>query len=234
MTQQNPWWPDKSIDLAKLIDHTLLRPSASRKEIIQIAREGLEHHVASVCVNPIWVSDVAEVLRGSGVRTCTVVGFPSGAHRPQTIAFEADRAVREGAEEVDMVIPLGRAKMGNWEIVGGSISMVKAAIGPTLLKVILETSELTDEEIILASETSFDAGAEFVKSSTGFSSGGATVQAIRLMAKVATARGGSVKASGGIRSLKTVRAMVEAGANRIGTSSTVKILAELREAMENA
>ncbi|MFH0883925.1 MAG: deoxyribose-phosphate aldolase [bacterium] len=232
MTLQNPWWPDKPVDLAAMIDHTLLRPSATRKEIIQVASEGLASSVASVCVHPIWVSNVAEVLRGSKVKVCTVVGFPSGAHRPQSIAFEADRAVREGAEEVDMVIPLGRAKMGNWEIVGGSISTVKAAIGSALLKVILETSELTDEEIIHASETAFDAGAEFVKSSTGFSTGGATVHAIQLMAKVATSKGGAVKASGGIRTLKTLQAMVEAGARRIGTSSTLKILKELQMSLE--
>jgi deoxyribose-phosphate aldolase len=131
-----------------------------------------------------------------------------------------------------MVIPLGRAKMGNWEIVGGSISTVKAAIGSTLLKVILETSELTDKEIIFASETAFDAGAEFVKSSTGFSTGGATVHAIQLMAKVASSKGGAVKASGGIRTLKTLRAMVEAGATRIGTSSTLRILGEMQMSME--
>jgi len=234
MTLRSPWWPERPIEVAGIIDHTILRPSAVRREILQVAEQGLKYNVASVCVHPVWVSDVAEVLKGSKVNVCSVVGFPSGAHRPQSIAFEADRAVREGANEIDMVIPLGRAKMGDWEIVGGAISTVKAAIGPILLKVILETSELTDQEIVRAAETALSSGADFVKSSTGFSTNGATVRSVQLMAQVARRMGGAVKASGGIRTLNTLRTMVEAGATRIGTSSTVKILEELRLAMEKA
>jgi len=227
----NRWWPQQPIDLARLIDHTLLRPSATRQDILKAALIGAENDVASVCINPHWVSDVSDLLKGTGVLVCTVVGFPSGAHRPQTIAFEADRAVREGAQEIDMVLPIGRVKMGDWEVVKATISTIKAVIGSTTLKVILETCDLTDEEITLSSRVSFESGAEFVKTSTGFGSGGATTQAVALMAEVAREFDGKVKASGGIRSLRAVRKMVEAGAHRIGTSSTEMILQELHDSL---
>lgn len=226
---QNRWWPESQPDVARLIDHTILKPSAQRDDVLKTAREGLEHGCASVCVHPSWVVDVADVLKGSQVKVCAVVGFPSGMHRPQSVTFEADRAVREGAQEIDMVIPLGRAKMGEWDLVQGAVATVKASIGSALLKVILEICELTDEEIEQASHASFEGGAEFVKTSTGFGSGGATVHGVEIMYKVARQHGGKVKAAGGIRTLDTLMKMVEAGADRIGASSTVSILQEVAQ-----
>ena len=135
--------PESTAEVARLIDHTILKPSATRSDVLKVAKEGLENNVAAVCISPIWVADVAEVLKGSDVLCCTVVGFPHGTSRPQSIAFEADRAVREGAREVEMVIPVGRALMGDWEIVGATVSTVKAAIGNIVLKVILEVCDLS-------------------------------------------------------------------------------------------
>lgn len=224
---ENRWWPETQPDVARLIDHTILKPSAQRDEVVKTAEEGLEHGCAAVCVQPSWIVDIAEVLKGSQVKVCSVVGFPSGMHRPQSIAFEADRAVREGAQEIDMVIPIGRAKMGDWDLVTGSVATVKAAIGGALLKVILEICELTDEEIERAAHASFQGGAEFIKTSTGFGTGGATVEGVEIMYRVAREYGGKVKAAGGIRDLTTLIKMVDAGADRVGASSTVAILQEV-------
>jgi deoxyribose-phosphate aldolase len=230
--QQNPWWPLQVPDVARLIDHTILKPSATRDDVLNTAREGLELGTASVCVHPSWIIDVAEVLKGSVTRVCSVVGFPSGMHRPQSVAFEADRAIREGAQEIDMVLPIGRAKMGEWELVQGAVATVKAAIGGVVLKVILETCDLTDEEIEHAAHASFEGGADFIKTSTGFGAYGATVKHVELMARVAKEHGGRVKAAGGIRDFATLKAMVQAGADRIGASSTPAILREATEAAQ--
>lgn len=218
-------------DVAKTIDHTILHPFATREDVLKIAREGLEFQTASVCVQPIWVADVAEVLKGSNVLTCSVVGFPHGASRPQTIAFEADRAVREGAREIDMVMPIGKARMGDWEAVKTSVATVKAAIGDNVLKVIFEICDLTPDEIRRASEISAEAGADFIKTSTGFSKHGATVEAVKIMADIADGKVG-VKAAGGIRTFDTLREMIGAGATRIGASATIKILEQAREILE--
>jgi len=215
--------PESVADVAKLIDHTILSPAATKDAVIEVAKEGLEHNVASVCVHPLWVSDVAEVLKGSDVKTCSVVGFPHGASRSQTIAFEADRAIREGATEIDMVMSVGRAIMGKWDLVGVAVSTVKAAIGENCLKVILEVCDLTPIEIAKASEVSIESGADFIKTSTGFSRHGATIESVALMAEVAKGRVG-IKAAGGIKSYDDVLNMVRVGATRIGASSTLTIL----------
>lgn len=219
--------PKKVAEAAAMIDHTILHPSATRQEVVRVAREGLEHGCASVCVQPIWVPEVTEILKGSAVKVCSVVGFPHGANRPQTIAFEADRAVREGAREIDMVMPIGRAKMEDWDVVGATVSTVKAAVGKVILKVILEISELDSAEIAKASEVCVDAGADFIKTSTGFGKYGATLEGVRMMAGVAEGRAG-VKAAGGIRNWETMKEMLEAGATRIGASSTLQIIEEAR------
>lgn len=222
--------PTSVRDVARLIDHTILAPGATKEDIVRVAEEGLKVSAASVCVQPVWVPEASEVLHGSEVLCCSVVGFPHGANRMQTIAFEADRAVREGAREIDMVMPIGRARMGDWDVVSASVATVKAAIGQTLLKVILEVCELTPEEIRRASQVCIDAGADYIKTSTGFGKGGATLEAVRIMAEVAGGRVG-VKAAGGIRSFEDLLKMVDAGATRVGASSTLKILAEASESL---
>jgi deoxyribose-phosphate aldolase len=216
-------------DVARLIDHTILNPEATREDVLRVAGEAAEHGCAAVCVNPMWVMEVHEALKGSSLAVCSVVGFPLGATRPQSVAFEADRAVREGATEIDMVLPLGRARNGEWEAVRAYIATVKAAIGATPLKVILETAVLDAQEISRASQVALEAGADFLKTSTGFNkAGGATVEAVRLLAEAAGDRAG-VKAAGGIRDFATLRSMVEAGATRIGASSTLAILEQAAE-----
>ena len=212
-------------EVAKLIDHTILAPSATKHQVVTVAEEALRMGAASACVQPYWVRDVADVLKGSDVLACSVVGFPQGANRFEIIAQEAERAVRDGASEIDMVMPIGLAKMGEWREVERCVRTVKAAIGDNLLKVILEVCELTDDEIITASQSAIAGGTDFIKTSTGFSKGGATIEAVRLMAGVAAGKTG-VKAAGGIRSFQDLKAMVEAGATRIGASSGLKILEE--------
>jgi deoxyribose-phosphate aldolase len=214
--------------IAKLIDHALLRPDAAREDIAQLCREARACHFHSVCVNPVWVPLAHESLAGSGVAVCCVAGFPFGAQLTETKAMEARSAIRQGATETDMVINLGALKSGDDDAVRRDIQQVVQACrdGHALCKVILEMCLLTDTEKTRACKLAVEAGADFVKTSTGFSKGGATVEDVALLARIAGARGLGVKASGGIRSLADLMKMVAAGATRIGTSSGVKILRE--------
>jgi len=212
--------------LASLIDHTLLKPDATRAEIEKLCAEARQFSFASVCVNPSWVPACRPLLEGSPVKVCTVIGFPLGATTTQVKAFETRRAILDGATEVDMVIHVGRLKSGDNEYVERDIREVVEQSGPRVLtKVILETALLTDEEKIRACLLSKAAGADFVKTSTGFSSGGATAADVRLMRQAVGGKLG-VKASGGIRDRKAAQEMVEAGATRIGASASVKIVSE--------
>ena len=210
--------------LASLIDHTMLKPDAAREEIEQLCREALQFCFASVCVNPNWVPLCASILRGGGVKVCTVIGFPFGAHMPDVKAYEARRAVEQGADEVDMVINIGALKSKDYALVEQDIRGVVQAVGKnTVVKVILETALLTRDEKIMGSSLSKAAGADFVKTSTGFAGGGATVEDVSLMRETVGPDIG-VKASGGIRTTEDVKKMVEAGATRIGASASVKIV----------
>ncbi|WP_411343384.1 deoxyribose-phosphate aldolase [Paenibacillus sp. WLX1005] len=212
------------MNVAKLIDHTLLKADATQAEVAKLVDEAKKYQFASVCVNPTWVSFCAEQLQGTGVDVCTVIGFPLGANTPEVKAFEAANAIANGATEVDMVINIGALKDGNNELVERDIrAVVDAAKGKALVKVIIETSLLTDEEKVRASELSVKAGTDFVKTSTGFSTGGATPEDVALMRKTVGPDIG-VKASGGVRSEEDLNAMVAAGATRIGASSGVKIM----------
>jgi len=210
--------------LASLIDHTLLKPDATREEIEQICREALQFCFASVCVNPNWVPLCASMLKGSGVKVCTVIGFPFGAHLPDVKSYEARRAVEQGADEVDMVINIGALKSKDYALVEQDIrGVVQAAGKDTIVKVILETALLGRDEKVMGSSLAKAAGADFVKTSTGFAGGGATVEDIRLMRETVGPEMG-VKASGGVRTSEDVQKMVEAGATRIGASASVKIV----------
>ncbi len=208
---------------AKMFDHTLLKADATRAQVEKICDEALEYRFASVCVNSYYTKFVAKKLAGSSVKTCTVVGFPLGQMSTKAKAAETEIAVADGAEEIDMVINVGALKEGSYDIVSEDIKAVKAACKGALLKVIIETCLLTEEEKVKACELSKAAGADFVKTSTGFSTGGATAEDVALMRKtVGEALG--VKASGGIRNKETAESMVAAGANRLGTSATIAIL----------
>jgi deoxyribose-phosphate aldolase len=209
--------------IASMIDHTLLKPEATKEQIHKLCEEAKEHGFASVCVNPFWVREAAKLLAGTGVKVCTVVGFPLGATTKETKAFETKDAIAGGAEEIDMVLNIGALKSGDYETVRDDIRAVVEAAGGAVVKVILETGLLTEEEIVKASELSKEAGAHFVKTSTGFGKGGATVEAVRLMRQTVGESMG-VKASGGVRDLETALKMVEAGANRIGASASVAIV----------
>lgn len=214
-------------DWASLIDHTLLKPEASEADIKKLCDEAAQYGFASVCVNPAWVKKAAEFLRGSGVPVCTVIGFPLGATLPDVKAYEARRAIFNGAREVDMVINIGALKSGDDCTVEDDIRAVVEAAheNGVLCKVIIETALLTDEEKVRACLASKNAGADFVKTSTGFSKGGATVHDVSLMRQtVGSALG--VKASGGVKGIEDARAMFEAGATRIGASVGVKIAQE--------
>ncbi|MFI5371865.1 MAG: deoxyribose-phosphate aldolase [Candidatus Eisenbacteria bacterium] len=207
-----------------MIDHTLLKPDASREDVEKLCREAAQYCFASVCVNPNWVPLCAQMLRGSGVKVCTVIGFPLGAHLPDVKAYEARRAVEQGATEVDMVINIGALKSRDYALVENDIRGVVQSVGKdTVVKVILETSLLSRDEKVMGSSLAKAAGADFVKTSTGFSTGGATVEDVRLMRETVGPDVG-VKASGGIRTPEDARAMVEAGASRIGASASVKIV----------
>ena len=212
------------MELAKYIDHTLLRTDAQRADVAKLIEEAKAYHFASVCVSPIWVSYVSEALRDTGIKTCTVIGFPQGATPSAVKAFETKQAVADGADEVDMVIAVGRLKDGDDAYVKADIeAVVRAARGKALTKVIIETCLLTDEEKRRACLLAKEAGADFVKTSTGFAAGGATAADVRLMREsVGEAMG--VKAAGGIRSRADAEAMIAAGATRLGTSSGVKIV----------
>jgi deoxyribose-phosphate aldolase len=205
------------------LDHTLLKAEATRADILAVTTEAKQYHTASVCVNASYASLVASELRGSGVKTCVVVGFPLGAMASGAKAVEAALAVRDGAEEVDMVMNIGAAKAGEWAAVQADIAAVVLAAKPAIVKIILETCLLTDEQKVKACLAAKAAGAAFVKTSTGFSTGGATVEDIELMRKTVGPEMG-VKASGGVRTKYQALAMIEAGATRIGCSSTKSIM----------
>jgi deoxyribose-phosphate aldolase len=211
-------------NVTRMIDHTLLKADATKADIEKLVGEAKEYLFASVCVNPTWVKTAAEMLADTPeVKVCTVIGFPLGASTPETKAFEAKNAIENGATEVDMVINIAALKDNEDDMVEKDIrAVVEAARGKAITKVIIETCLLTNEEKIKACELSVKAGADFVKTSTGFSTGGATVEDIRLMRKTVGPDIG-VKASGGVRSREDALAMVEAGATRIGASSGVSI-----------
>jgi deoxyribose-phosphate aldolase len=217
-----------SADVASYIDHTLLKPDARRSQVETLCAEAREHSFASVCINPVWVKLAAELLRGSPVAVCTVVGFPLGANLPETKAMEARRAIREGAKEIDMVINVGALKSGDDDLVFRDIRLVVDACedGRALCKVIIETALLEDEEKVRACLAAKRARADFVKTSTGFASGGATAADVALMSQVVREARMGVKASGGVGSLADLDAMVRAGATRIGASAGVKIIKE--------
>jgi len=213
-----------NVNIAKMIDHTLLKANTTKEQIIKLCEEAKQCGFASVCVNPTWVALAAELLEGTGVKVCTVIGFPLGANAPETKAFETKDAINKGANEVDMVINIGALKDGNDELVERDIrAVVEAAEGKALVKVIIETCLLTEEEKVRACQLAVKAGADFVKTSTGFSTGGATVEDVALMRKTVGDKVG-VKASGGVRNVDDAKAMITAGATRIGTSSGVAIV----------
>lgn len=213
-----------SEQLARMIDHTLLKANATEEEIITLANEAKEYNFASVCVNPTWVHKAAGILNGTEVKVCTVIGFPLGATTSDVKAFETKNAIENGATEVDMVINIGALKDKDFDLVEKDIrAVVEAAKGQALTKVIIETSLLTDEEKVRACELAVKAGTDFVKTSTGFSTGGATIADIALMRKTVGPDIG-VKASGGVRDRETALAMVEAGATRIGASAGISIV----------
>lgn len=211
--------------IAPYIDHTLLKPEASREQVLTVAAEAREHGFASVCINPVWVPTVAEALAGSDVRTCTVIGFPLGATSTASKVFEASRAADDGADELDMVIDIAAARAGERERLVTDIRAVAevAHAKGKLLKVIIETCLLHEAAKVLACEAAVEAGADFVKTSTGFNGPGATVEDVALMRKTVGPELG-VKASGGVRSFEDAVAMIEAGATRIGASSGVAIV----------
>lgn len=211
--------------LAGMIDHTLLKPDATPDQIAQLCFEARKHGFASVCVNPGWVPLCAQLLQGSPVKVCTVIGFPLGATAPEVKAFETQNAIDHGATEIDMVLNIGALKARDLDLVARDIRGVVQtahARGP-IVKVILETALLTDEEKTIACLIAKEAGADFVKTSTGFSGGGATVQDIALMRRVVGPEMG-VKASGGVRTFEDAESMIKAGATRIGASAGVKII----------
>ncbi|MFO1445435.1 deoxyribose-phosphate aldolase [Bacillus sp. Bva_UNVM-123] len=215
------------MNFAKLIDHTLLSPVSNEKEIINLCQEAKQHGFASVCVNPAWVSLSAELLRDSEVNVCTVIGFPLGANTLETKVFETINAIKNGATEIDTVINIGALKDKNYTLVEEEIrSVVDAAKGKALVKVIIEACLLTNEEKVKACKLSVKAGADYVKTSTGFSLYGATVEDVAIMRKAVGPNIG-VKASGGVRDKDDIKSMVDAGASRIGTSSAIRILGEL-------
>ena len=210
---------------AHLIDHTLLAPTATRDQVLSLCEEAKEAHFASVCVNPYWVPTAHEALQGSGLAVCSVIGFPLGATTTATKEAETRESVAHGANEIDMVMNLGLAKAGEWEGVQDDIRAVVEAADGALVKVILETCLLDNGEIVEACRRSVAAGAHFVKTSTGFSTSGATEGAVRLMRETVGPDFG-VKASGGIRTAEDFTRMVEAGANRIGASAGLRIIKE--------
>ncbi|SER99466.1 deoxyribose-phosphate aldolase [Salipaludibacillus aurantiacus] len=213
-----------SQSLASLIDHTLLKPETKEEQIDKLCQEAKDYQFASVCVNPTWVKKSAELLKGTGVDVCTVIGFPLGANTPETKAFETKNAIENGATEVDMVLNIGALRDGNDALVEEDMKAVaEAAKGKALTKVILETCLLTDDEKVRACEIALKAGIDFVKTSTGFSTGNATVEDVKLMRETVGDKAG-VKASGGVRSLEDAQAMTDAGATRIGASAGVKIV----------
>ncbi|PKY90304.1 deoxyribose-phosphate aldolase [Falseniella ignava] len=212
--------------LNKLIDHTLLKADATSAQIKQLCQEAKDYDFKSVCVNPAFVPQAAELLKGSDVEVCTVIGFPLGANTTATKIFEAKDAIANGATEVDMVINISQAKDGQWEAVEEEIKQIAEAVkGKAILKVIVETALLTDEEIKNATEATVNAGADFVKTSTGFSNRGASLNDVQIMNTVTQGRIG-IKASGGVSNRQDALNMVEAGATRIGASKGIQIVSE--------
>ena len=222
-------------EIARLIDHTLLKPEATRDEIHNLCNEALKYGFASVCVNPWNVPQAVELLRGSAVLVCTVVGFPLGATRPEVKAFEAQKSLERGAQEIDMVINIGALKSGLLNAVAEDIRGVVETThhGGGVCKVILETALLTREEKVQASLAAKNAGADFVKTSTGFSTAGATPEDVRLIRET-IGPGAGIKAAGGVRTLEDLLKMVEAGATRIGASAGVKIVEQARSGKASA
>lgn len=213
-------------ELARYFDHTLLKPFATQGDVQTLCREALDYQFYSVCVNPCHVALVSRTLTGSGVKTCSVVGFPLGCSTSQVKAVEAGRAVEDGADEIDMVLAVGALKQGLHDQVENDIRAVVAAAGQALVKVIIEACYLSDSEKRAACSIAERTGADFVKTSTGFGSGGALVEDIRLMKSVVGDRL-QIKASGGISTLEQAQAMIEAGADRLGASAGVTIIGEL-------
>jgi deoxyribose-phosphate aldolase len=210
--------------LAKYIDHTILKPDTTEGQVKKICAEAREHEFFSVCVNPCNVTLVKEELKGTDVKVCSVISFPLGANIPEVKAFEATKAIEDGADEIDMVINIGALKDGKYDYVREDIkAVVDACKGKAHLKVIIEACLLTDEEKVKACELSKEAGADYVKTSTGFSTGGATAEDIALMRKTVGPELG-VKASGGVRDFEGAKKMIDAGASRIGASSSVAIV----------
>jgi deoxyribose-phosphate aldolase len=213
-------------DLAKMVDHTLVKPTATEREVAKLCEEAKKYRFGSVCVNPTYVSLVTRLLKETDVKVCSSVGFPFGVTLPEVKAFEARRAVENGACEIDMVINMGALKSEDYETVKRDIEAVvdvKRYHYDVMVKVIIETGCLTDEEKVMACKLAKEAGADFVKTSTGFIKGGATVEDVRLMRETVGEDMG-VKAAGGIRTFKQALAMIEAGANRIGTSTGVAVI----------
>ena len=205
------------------IDHTLLKADANKEQILSLIDEAKKYEFASVCVNPTWVKTASELLKDSSVKVCTVIGFPLGANTSEVKAFEAKNAIENGADEIDMVINIGAAKSKGWDLVESDIAAVNAVKDDKILKVIIETSLLTDDEKIKACQIAKAVGADFVKTSTGFSTGGATVHDVKLMRQTVGPDMG-VKASGGVHNLEEAKAMIDAGATRLGVSAGVAIM----------
>ncbi len=205
------------------IDHTILKADATQEKVQAIVDEAKKYEFASVCINPTWVAFAAEQLKDEVSKVCTVIGFPLGANTSEVKAFEAADAIKKGADEIDMVINIGAAKDGKWDLVEEDIAAVNAVKDGRILKVIIETSLLTNEEKVKACQAAQRAGADFVKTSTGFSTAGAKVEDVKLMRETVGSDMG-VKASGGIRNLEDAKAMIAAGANRLGCSSGVAIM----------
>ncbi|MCM0650423.1 deoxyribose-phosphate aldolase [Clostridium swellfunianum] len=213
----------KKEDIAKMIDHTILKPEATEEQVRRVCEEALKYNFASVCINPGRVAFTASMLKGSEVKVCTVIGFPLGANTSAVKAFETSEAIKEGAQEVDMVINIGKLKDKDYDYVREDIkAVVEAAKGKALTKVIIETCLLTDEEKVIACRLAKEAGAGYVKTSTGFSTGGATYEDIKLMRETVGPEMG-VKASGGVRNNTDALSMIEAGATRIGASASIAI-----------
>ena len=214
-------------NISSMIDHTILKADATREMVKTLCEEAIEYKFAAVCVNPYHVEYCSELLKNSDVKVATVIGFPLGANTKETKAFETIDSINKGADEVDMVINIGALKDKNYDLVKEDIeSVVKAANGKAIVKVIIETSLLTEEEKSKACELSLAAKADFVKTSTGFSTGGATVEDVKLMKSI-VGNNMEIKASGGVRDLDTAKLMIEAGATRLGTSSGIKIVKQI-------
>ncbi|KJS22682.1 MAG: deoxyribose-phosphate aldolase [Clostridiaceae bacterium BRH_c20a] len=216
-----------NVDIAKYIDHTILKPQTTEAEIVELCREAKQYGFAAVCVNPCYVNLAAKLLTGTKVKVATVIGFPLGANTMEVKAFEAERAFKEGAQEIDMVINIGALKSGKYDYVQEDIyavvNVAKNQVPKKLVKVIIETSLLTNEEKEKACQLVLAAGADFVKTSTGFNGGGANLEDVQLMKRVVGEKV-KIKASGGIRDVKAALLMIEAGAERLGTSSGVAIV----------